>query len=111
VGQIMTVGCPCGYSKSVTIGGGMRNFQTDSRFPYYCDSCGLVEVNIQAQPLACPSCQSQDLIRYGLAPVSLPDQGIPSVQWGRYEACRTGHLCPKCKQMTLEFKSTDIMFD
>ena len=111
MGQIMTVGCACGYSRSVTIGGGMRDFKTNSCFPHYCKSCGLVDVNVQAQPLACPHCQSQEVVAYGVAPVSIPSEGYSGVQWGNYSAPRKGNLCPECKQMTLEFQSTFMMFD
>lgn len=111
MGQIQNVECACGYRRSVTIGGGMRNFQTDSRFPHYCKTCGLVDVNVKAMPLQCPSCQAQDIVQYGLPPVSLPGDGHPSVQWDNYGAYRTGNLCPQCQQMTLEFKEITMMFD
>lgn len=111
MGQTQKVACPCGFRSSVTIGGGMRDHQTDSRFPHYCKTCGLVDVNVQAKPLQCPRCQSQDVVQYGLPPVSLPGEGYPSVQWGKCGAYRTGNLCPQCKQMTLEFKEVTMMFD
>jgi hypothetical protein len=111
MGQRQNVKCQCGYRRSVTIGGGMRNYQTDSRFPHYCKTCGLVDVNIQSTPLKCPDCHSPDVMQYGLPPISLPGDGRLSVQWGKYEAYRTGNLCPQCQQMTLEFTNTTMMFD
>ncbi len=89
----------------------MRDFQTNSRFPHYCQDCGLVDVNVQAKPIACPSCQSTAVIAYGQEPISLPSDERAGVDWGGYCAPRTGNLCPKCKQMTLEFESPSIMFD
>ena len=111
MGQRQNIGCQCGYSSTVTIGGGMRDFQKDSRFPHYCKTCGVVDVNVQVEPRQCPRCDSQDVAQYGLPPISLLGEGYPSVQWGKCGAYRTGNLCPQCKEMTLEFKNITMMFD
>lgn len=111
MGQIQSASCACGFSSTITVGGGMRDFQTNAPFPHYCKTCGLVNANMQADPIACPTCQSQEVIAYGQPPISLPSEGRPGVEWGGYKAPRTGNLCPKCKEMTLEFEPATIMFD
>lgn len=110
MGQIMKVGCSCGFSKTVRIGGGMRDHQTNSTFPHYCESCGLVDVNVMASPLQCSYCLSEKVVAYGQQATSLPSERR-GIQWGKFDAPVSGNLCPQCKQMTLEFKGTVMMFD
>ena len=111
MGKIMQVACPCGFETTVTIGGGMRDHRTNSSFPHYCKTCGMVGVNVMAKPIECPHCHSQEVTAYGVPPVSIPDEQYSGVQWGNYNAPRSGNLCPQCKEMTLEFTSTIMMFD
>ena len=110
MGQIMKVGCSCGYGKSVRIGGGMRDHQTNSTFPHYCEKCGVVDVNVMVSPVQCPYCESEKVIAYGQQSTSLSSDR-KAIQWGNYDAPVSGNLCPQCKQMTLEFKGTMMMFD
>jgi hypothetical protein len=51
MGQIIQVACPCGFSQSVKISGGMRDFKTNATFPHYCKICGLVDVNVTASSI------------------------------------------------------------
>lgn len=111
MGQIQSVSCACGFSKSVKIGGGMRNHLTNSTFPHYCKTCGMVDVNVTASPIECPTCHSQEVSAYGVPPISLASEHNTSVQWGKYGAPRKGNLCPQCQEMTLEFSNNVMMFD
>ena len=54
MGSIRNVACPCGFKAPVTVGGSMRHFHEDSRFPFYCETCGIVDVNVAKDDLYCP---------------------------------------------------------
>jgi hypothetical protein len=113
MGSIRKVSCPCGFKSSVRIGGGMRDFRENSTFPFYCQTCGLVELNVTKEELRCPKCNSTEANPYGIPPISEPpiiNRG--SISWGNYQADLRDHLCPACKQKTMEFCSHgEIMFD
>ena len=111
MGQTNRVACSCGFTSSVTIGGGMRTYLEDSRFPFYCKFCGLVDVNVAGTELVCPNCESQDVLPYGKPPISIEQVGHACIEWNPYKAYKTGNLCPQCKKMTLEFRNTEMMFD
>ena len=113
MGSIRQVACPCGFKTTVKIGGGMRDFRDNSIFPFYCEECGFVEVNITKDQLHCPKCNSTEVKQYGIPPISdLPEIKWGSVHWGNYKAELKGHLCPVCKHKTMEFLSAgEIMFD
>jgi hypothetical protein len=113
MGSIRKVSCPCGFQSTAKIGGGMRDFRENSTFPFYCETCGLVEVNITKDEMRCPKCNSTEVKQYGIPPISdLPETKWGSVYWGNYKAELKGHLCPACKQKTMEFLSAgEIMFD
>jgi RNA polymerase subunit RPABC4/transcription elongation factor Spt4 len=111
MGRIQAAKCRCGYRTSVTTGGSMREFRQRSYFPFYCKDCGIVDVNIQEKDLVCPSCKSSDIKEYGKPPISIESTEFPYVQCFNYGAPQEGNLCPKCKEMTLEFQSSDLLFD
>lgn len=111
MGNICKTTCLCGFNKTITIGGGRHDHLIDSRFPFYCKKCGLVEVNIRSQGLMCPQCKSADISEYGKSPISIQKDGHPAVQWANYSAHKTDNLCPKCNKMTLVFQSPHIFFD
>jgi len=99
--------CPCGYRTEVTIGGWMLNFTTFGLFPYYCKECGLVEVNVKAEKIVCPKCNSADIDQYGLENASdlhlEQSDPFPRIQNFNHEAFQDGHKCPQCKNFTLSF--------
>lgn len=63
--------CHCGFNTQITVGGTMSNFLEDSRFPFYCEHCGLVEVNTALTTAVCPNCGSAGIAQYGRPPVSV----------------------------------------
>lgn len=122
--------CKCGFNKKITVGGVMSGFYEHSRFPFYCQHCGLVEANI-AQLIGksttgpssdkqcedrkmptCPNCGNQHIDQYGRPPASVPtnNQDKTLQAWG-FHANREGNLCPACKEMTLVFHSASILLD
>ena len=122
--------CKCGFEKTINVGGLMSGFEKDSRFPFYCKHCGLVEANIaefigntMAEPSSdkqveiqntpsCPHCGSTHIDQYGKLPASLTlkKQTKTLQAWG-FRANREGNLCPACKEMTLVFHHASIHFD
>jgi hypothetical protein len=46
MGSIKNTSCPCEFQQSVVVGGSMATFRKESYFPYYCATCGLVDINI-----------------------------------------------------------------
>ena len=46
MGSVRKIICPCGFKSQVSVGGTMKSFREYSTFPFYCEKCGLVEVNI-----------------------------------------------------------------
>lgn len=130
MGSICKARCSCGYEQELVIGGGRQSFLEDSRFPFYCVSCGIVSVNVARLPdrvteLNCPKCKSYTAIQYGVPPVSVHDFSPkgwrfwrseptvePQIQWGSRQASEDGHICPECKKITLKFsKDPGILFD
>lgn len=110
MGSVNRVSCECGYSSTVRVGGNRETYLTDSSFPFYCEKCGLVDVNYR-QEIKCPSCQSKDIKQYGKKPISIKREQFPVIQSFDYMAYKNGNLCPKCKKFTLVFGSSEMMFD
>lgn len=105
--------CGCGYQTVFLCG----NLDKEvSLAPYYCDECGVVDVNFRESPLKCKWCKSTDIKPYGSPPVSLaPPAGkkiypviwkfAPAIWAGKYQFPKVyedGNLCPQCKKMTLK---------
>jgi hypothetical protein len=114
LGSFHKAGCPCGFKSSVSVGGSRASFMIDSQFPFYCRKDGLISVNFREQPYKCRWCESTDVQQYGLPPISLLPTGErswPTLQAWEFKAYREGNLCPQCKQMTLVFSSSELLFD
>lgn len=135
MGSVYKANCNCGYTYDVTVGGSRGNFLEESWFPFYCERCGLVSVNVAKLPLnqvvtKCPTCQGKGCTQYGVPPVSKYDlRDVPwwrrllistkprtnppaSIQWGSRMASEIGHRCPACREMNLRFsRSPSLMFD
>ena len=122
--------CKCGFERTINVGGLMNGFQKDSRFPFYCQHCGLVEANIAefigntvAEPSSskqgeiqktptCPQCGSTHIDQYGKPPASLKSTKQPrALQAWEFKANNEGNLCPACKEMTLVFHHANVYFD
>jgi hypothetical protein len=73
--------CICGFQAEVTVGGGGRTFDDESKFPYLCETCGLVSVNIAklvpGDSPPCPKCGGSNVCQYGKSPVSIPYIELP----------------------------------
>ena len=90
----------------------MSDFRTNSPFPFYCKSCGLVLANTAKKPIVCPTCASNDIHQYGSPPISVVDPyAHPVLQTFSYKAYAKGNLCPACKHMTLVFDVEGLSFD
>lgn len=127
MGSVHNASCQCGFETKVVVGGSMATFQDDSRFPYYCGHCGMVEANISKlisqgtasatqsnadDAPACPKCGNKNIFQYGKPPVSMSlAKDRVAIQAWDFKANREGHFCPSCKQMTLAFNGIHILFD
>jgi len=135
MGSAVNAVCECGYNKKCTIGGTRAGYLHDSRFPYYCDKCGVVSANIQNDPVVCPCCDTVEIVQYGGGLPNYPrltfwqrlrrgldrawSNGLTvSRQVGpRISECNgrwiaeKNHLCPSCKSMSLRFIPTGLRFD
>ena len=101
--NIYTASCKCGFQKSVRTGGTRETFQTESSFPFYCNNCGLVNVNIAHPHDSCPNCSSSDIKPYGTKKTSL-ENSFKMVSCYQYSAPNEGNLCPKCSEFSLNFQ-------
>jgi predicted RNA-binding Zn-ribbon protein involved in translation (DUF1610 family) len=135
MGSVHTAFCDCGFAADVTVGGTRQNFLENSAFPFLCNGCGLVSVNIaklarDVYVTNCPQCGAEGCTQYGTPPASLHDlrpkpwwrrmmgekqlemSSSKVIMWGKRQAALTEHHCPACGQMTLEFsRYPDLMFD
>lgn len=104
--------CPCGYENTVYVGGVRRTFLEKSKYPHYCNNCGMVEVNVCKTPLECPSCKSSSILPYGHKKISKYKKKETLVlQLWENSAQMDGNLCPRCKEYTLKFEHPEILFD
>lgn len=118
----------------------MASFREHSTFPFWCDQCGLVSVNIATRPLTCPGCSSHEVVPYGHVTHREPLQRTRWERWfgtkrkltrttfevspvtereGDWEVAshfdrgltKRWHRCPACREMTMEFQGGGIRFD
>ena len=124
MGFKIAASCNCGYETKFRVGGTRSNFQTVNYFPHYCESCGLVSVNVARprpqlstkekllsfigikeekiiEPLCCPECQSQDIKQYGKKPMTCDDHPEAKIQSFNYSMDTEKNFCPSCKQYTM----------
>jgi predicted Zn-ribbon and HTH transcriptional regulator len=123
--------CDCGFQTDVTEGGSKEGFKTHSFFPFWCDRCGLIEVNLR-QKIKCPHCKSKEILPYGDPLITSDKHGENLIAsepfWGdgglyddseddesdeyEYEMPKVGNysLCPRCRTFRLQFRSM-ILFD
>lgn len=81
----------------------MRTWESESWWPFYCATCGIVDVNL-CKPLVCSRCGTPEIVPYGVALVSIGQQcRFAYVQAWNYDACEEGHLCPVCRRRDLRF--------
>lgn len=111
MGSFHKAECGCGYTKHMQVGGARASYKTESYFPYCCDACGLVDVNVASQKLICPYCHDEAIKEYGKAPMSLANDNRPVIQNFLREAKSGGNFCPKCKNFTLSFSNATSFFD
>ena len=119
MGSQVRAKCQCGLDKSISIGGGMRNFMTTCYFPCLCEHCNFVVVgNLLAPIQECPECKSQKMIPYS-DPALCGTPGNNVVASWRFEKLPEGELkltdgyywCPWCQQMTLRFVPDGLCWD
>jgi len=112
MGSKHTATCECGYSKEIVVGGSRNSFTTHSYFPYFCKKCGVVDVNVEAETIYCPECNSVEVEQYGLSKVSdlSLNQTNQRLQYFSRKAFEDGNLCPKCLKFKMKFSSSSVIF-
>jgi hypothetical protein len=131
MGTTYRVFCGCGFKSTVDEGGTMDGFKAHNSFPFWCDRCGLVEVNT-IQKIKCPHCKSTEILPYGDPSITSEHYGMSlgdiNVNWTHdslygdleddelddteYEIPNSSNygLCPRCRTFRLQFRSM-ILFD
>ncbi len=105
----------CGFQSEAAIGAGMANFTELSEWPAFCSVCDtMVSVNTLRKPIACFSCGSTQVTKYG-DPALSDNAGREVGSWSGQALHASGHYCPGCKARTLTFGDRfgrpRIMFD
>jgi hypothetical protein len=111
LGNIIDAHCTaCNYKSSVTIGGTMRDFQTHSSWPIFCQDCGdMTSTNTMAEPLVCLKCRSPRITKYDAH--HLVEGGTREVAgWFSDHLTDGRYLCPACRKQTLRFDPQPSVF-
>ena len=99
----------CGYSKSVSIGGGMLKFREFSTWPVFCDECKtMTSANVMVQPLACLECASESVTKYDADHLVRGGSKTAS-QWSSDRLTDGDYFCPQCKTYNLHFSEMPLM--
>jgi len=135
MGTTYRVFCDCGFKTTINEGGTRDSFQTYSAFPFWCDRCGLIEVNTRRK-IKCPYCKSEEITAYGDESITSEEHGASladtKVIWSHdslyedfdgnsnddgledieYEIPESNKysLCPRCRTFRLIFRGM-INFD
>ena len=112
MGAIVSASCQCGFGeKEMLLGGGMEDWQTMCRFPFYCRDCEtLVQLNAFNKARCCANCHGTDLVPYDDESMSESGEGnvfdaSTSTEVGRDLVLTDGcYLCPACGKKTLRFE-------
>ncbi|MEO7646590.1 MAG: hypothetical protein ABIT72_16005 [Burkholderiaceae bacterium] len=111
MGSMVNAACKCGFDKTMSLGGGRRNFQTSSTFPMCCGDCkNMFLANTFDEFIVCPDCNKSDDIQL-YSDRSLHNNGTENIT---ELLDRTGkgrdltltdadYVCPACQQLTLTF--------
>jgi hypothetical protein len=111
LGNIIDAHCTaCNYKSSVTIGGTMRDFQTHSSWPVFCQDCGdMTSTNARAEPLICLTCQSARVTKYD-AHHLVEGETREVAGWCSDHLTDGLYLCPTCRKQTLRFDPQPRVF-
>ncbi len=110
MGSMLKAICKCGYSSTVMMGGGMRDFTKYCGFPFYCEDCKIMFTgNAFDKKLKCPECGSKKVIAYDDDRIC-KKKGEEMASWatedkiGRDLVLTDGrYLCPECGKFNLSF--------
>ena len=122
MGFKITGSCYCGYNTEFRVGGTRSNSLTVNYFPHYCESCGLVSVNVARptptpkkkllscigikeetteEPLCCPECQSQDIKQYEKKPMTCDDHPEAKIRSFDHYMDTENNFCTSWKQYAM----------
>jgi hypothetical protein len=115
MGSLHKASCSCGFETEVDVGGSRSSFTTNSTFPFHCNKCGIVDINIRLDKICCPKCFSEHIHQYGKEIASdltvIQSHPYARLQNFNYQAYQDGNLCPKCKKYNLVFHPARLRYD
>jgi Zn finger protein HypA/HybF involved in hydrogenase expression len=97
----------------------MRNSTTTCFFPCLCENCrSVVQVNLLAKAVKCPLCRAPNPIPYDDARLWASPGHRHVAEWNmenrlgrKLELTDGKYRCPKCGQMSLEFRDGGLCWD
>jgi len=124
MGFTIAANCNCGFKSEFKVGGTRSGFLTTSYFPHYCESCGLVSVNVAKlrpeptsnekllsftgikeeaveEPLCCPQCRSPDIKIYGKEPMVGSNRCRSTISSGDNYMDELYNFCPSCRRYSM----------
>lgn len=119
MGSSVKATCECGYEQPFQIGGGIATFRELCLFPCLCRNCKqIVGANLLQRPLACPECQSRNIVPYD-QPELIEKEGSEVVaSWGlkddigrELKLTNGFYYCPHCDTYRLRFTDFGILWD
>ena len=138
--SVVKATCQCGFEQRMGVGGIMHSFQEYSSFPFFFSECGLVSVNTAVRPIECPNGSSHHVVQYGSTELytrreparwerwlgikchserltevmssvtNVEGEGLAGRNFNR-RLQKRWHLCPSCRNMSLEFEDLRIRGD
>ena len=108
MGSIISAHCDCGYVVEMPLGGGMRNFNECSNFPFFCEECRIPFIeNLFAERYSCPECKGTKVFAYGDKKSCLKKGKVifsESANNRKFVLTDGKYICPDCGNSTLTFK-------
>jgi hypothetical protein len=107
-GDIISANCECGYHTTLTLGGGFSDYQTNCKFPFYCNGCAsIVVLNALNEKHSCSNCKSVYVMSYDDATMRANKSNNSIFGWNvnekSFKLTDDYYFCPKCQELKLKF--------
>lgn len=114
MGHAVDATCACGSAVAeLKVGGGKPDFETVCAHPALCEhGAHLVTVNLHDRVHRCPEGHASHPLPYATTPELQRTPGSDTVStWGEFELNDGGYRCPRCREFTLHFTHSGLLFD